>query len=83
MALPPEKLIVPLPPLVSVLVRVVPFRRYTSVPFAVATVTPVVGFDAAEFTTLAVAMAAGVMLDPSTLTAEMPVVVLVQLPLGT
>ncbi|MEQ6341232.1 MAG: hypothetical protein M3A44_06140 [Gammaproteobacteria bacterium] len=81
--LPPEKPIVPVPLLVSVLPSVVPDSRYTSVLFAVHAVVPVTGFEAQEFTTLDVGMRVGVTLLPSILTTEIPEDPPDQAPLGT
>ena len=73
----------PDPPLVRVRVSVVSDNRYTSVLLAVQTVWPVAEFEAQELTGLAVGIRVGVMLLPSMLTTEMPVVSESQLPFGT
>ena len=59
---PPEKLTAKDPPLVSVVFRVVPEIRYTSVLSAVHTVVPVNGFDAQEFAGLGVGIVAEMVL---------------------
>ena len=70
---PPEKLAPELLPLVSVLFRVEPVSRYTSVLFATHTVCPVAGFDEQELTAFGVDTEAGEP-PPSIGTTWMPVV---------
>src|SRR5581483_3426998 len=80
--LPPEVLASPVLPLVKVAFTVVPLMRYTSVPFAVQTVSPVPESDEQELTTSRVAIdVAGP--GGSMGTTCMPVFGLIQLPLGT
>src|SRR5438132_975261 len=80
---PPEKLTAKDPPLVSVVFRVVPEIRYTSVLSAVHTVVPVNGFDAQEFATLGVGITAEVVLFSMPTTATPVDVAGSQFPLGT
>jgi hypothetical protein len=83
---PPEKLMVPDPPLVNVLVRVVPLIIYTSVLLAVQTALPVTEFEAHELTALGVTICCGVILLPSIFTTETFFVIkskLPQKPFGT
>jgi hypothetical protein len=85
---PPEKELNPTPALVNVVtvgVAVPPGIRYTLAVFAVHTVVFVSGFEAQEFTALAVGIGfvAGRTGAPSTLTTATPVVEELQEPFGT